>query len=72
MRGQESRTIHCPVCRRGRILDAARQTDPAVLRVYSPRQAAKAEWFTKCPKCGAQIGIAFGQELDTEQQQAGA
>lgn len=48
MKEKESRTIYCPVCHRGRILDAASQTDPAHLRLFGPRQSAKAEWFTKC------------------------
>ena len=72
MKEKESRTIYCPVCHRGRILDAASQTDPAHLRLFGPRQSAKAEWFTKCPKCGAQIGMIFRREVNIEQQQAGA
>lgn len=46
MKEKESRTIYCPVCHRGRILDAASQTDPAHLQLFGPRQSAKAEWFT--------------------------
>ena len=60
------------VCHRGRILDAASQTEPTHLRLFGPRQSAKAEWFTKCPKCGAQIGMIFQREVNIEQQQAGA
>lgn len=70
MREKTSRTIYCPICHQGRILDAASQTDPAHLRLFGPRQSAKAEWFTKCPKCGLQIGITFQENI--EQQQAGA
>ena len=70
MKDKEFRTIYCPVCHQGRILDAASQTDTAHLRLFGPRQAAKAEWFTKCPKCGLQIGISFQENI--EQQQAGA
>lgn len=70
MKDKESRTIYCPVCHRGRILNAASQTDPASLRLFGPRQSAKAEWFTKCPKCGSQIGITFQENI--EQQQTGA
>ena len=33
MKDKDSRTIYCPVCHRGRILDAASQTDPAHLRL---------------------------------------
>ena len=70
MKGKSSHTIYCPVCHRGRILNAASQTDPANLRLFGPRQSAKAEWFTKCPKCGSQIGITFQENI--EQQQTGA
>lgn len=70
MKEKESRTIYCPVCHRGRILDAASQTDPAHLRLFGPRQSAKAEWFTKCPKCGAQIGMIFQREVNIEQQRS--
>ena len=72
MTDKELRAIYCPVCHRGRILDVASQTDPAHLRLFGPRQSVKAEWFTKCPKCGSQIGIVFLRELNIEQQQAGA
>lgn len=72
MKDKESRTVYCPVCHRGRILNAANQTDPTRLRLFGPRQSAKAEWFTKCPRCGSQIGIAFQREVNTEQQQTGA
>lgn len=72
MKDKDSRTIYCPVCHRGRILDAASQTDTANLRLFGPRQSAKVEWFTKCPKCGAQIGMIFRREVNIEQQQAGA
>lgn len=56
----KSNTVHilCPVCGRGRLLDAVDQASAAKLRLYTPRQLAKAVWITKCPKCGNQIGIA--------------
>ncbi len=72
MREAENRIIRCPVCHKGRIFDAAEQTDLSTLHLYSPRQSAKADWFTKCPKCGTQIGIAIQPKLTTEQQRAGA
>lgn len=59
MKGNETRAVRCPVCRKGRIIDAARGTDPSRLNLYGPRQAAKAQWFAKCPKCGVQIGLIF-------------
>jgi hypothetical protein len=48
----------CPLCRKGRVIDAA-QTDASRLKLYGPRQSEKANLFSKCPKCGEQIGIAF-------------
>ena len=50
--------VRCPVCGRGRLLDAVDQVSAAKLRLYGPRQLAKALWIVKCPKCGTQIGIA--------------
>ena len=59
MKGKETQTLRYPVCHKGRIIDAASGTDPSCLNLYGPRQSAKAQWFAKCPKCGAQIGITF-------------
>lgn len=53
--------IRCPVCSKGRLLDAVDQASAAKLRLYGPRQLAKALWIVKCPKCGTQIGIAPAQ-----------
>lgn len=59
MRSSQPQTLRCPLCRKGRIIDAADGRAAAKLNLYGPRQSAKAEWFTKCPKCGERIGIAF-------------
>ena len=58
---QRNRTgaVRCPVCGRGRVIDAAAGVDLGRLRLYGPEQADKAELFSKCPKCGLQIGISF-------------
>ena len=72
MKTTATRTVYCPICHKGRIMDAAAQTDIRALRLYGPRQAAKAEWFAKCPKCGAQIGITFSLQSHIGQQRAGA
>ena len=45
--------------RKTRVIDAADGTDTSRLQLYGPDQAEKAELFSKCPKCGMQIGIAF-------------
>ena len=53
------RAIRCPICQRGRLLNAAEHTDHRSLRLFRPEQADRAQWFSKCPKCGQQIGIAI-------------
>ena len=53
------RAIRCPICQRGRLLNAAEHTDLRSLRLFRPEQADRAQWFSKCPKCGQQIGIAI-------------
>lgn len=53
------RAIRCPICQRGRLLNAAEHTDLRTLRLYRPEQADRAQWFSKCPKCGQQIGFAL-------------
>jgi len=47
------------VCGKGRVIDAAADVDPGRLHLYGPEHADKAELFSKCPKCGLQIGISF-------------
>lgn len=55
----KTHAVRCPVCGRGRVIDAAAGVDLGRLRLYGPEQADKAELFSKCPKCGLQIGISF-------------
>lgn len=59
----KTQAVRCPVCKKGRVIDTAAGTDPARLRLYGPEQAEKAELFSKCPKCGAQIGISIERQL---------
>ena len=56
---KRTRAVRCPVCGRGRVIAAAAAVDPGRLRLYGPEHADKAELFSKCPKCGLQIGISF-------------
>lgn len=55
--------VRCPVCGKGRVIDAAAGTDRSRLRLYGPEQAEKAEFFSKCPKCGNQIGISIDKAV---------
>ena len=50
--------IFCPVCFKGRVIDIAIGLDISRLVLYAPHQAHKAQLFSKCPKCGHQIGIS--------------
>ncbi len=59
MKRTETQAIRCPLCHKGRIIDAASGTDASKLHLYGPQQHGKAEWFSKCPKCGEQIGLSF-------------
>ena len=56
---RRTRAVRCPVCGRGRVIDAAFGVDPNCLHLYRPEQADKAELFSKCPTCGVQVGISF-------------
>ena len=56
----ERKRIMCPLCYKGRVIDAAKHTDLSRLKLYAPLHAHKAEWFSKCPKCRQQIGMSFG------------
>lgn len=57
----DRRTIRCPLCLRGRLLDVAEGTSLPRLDLYGPLQADHAQMFLKCPKCGQQIGISLGK-----------
>ena len=56
---KRTHAVRCPVCGKGRVIDAAADVDPGRLHLYGPEHADKAELFSKCPKCGLQIGIGF-------------
>ena len=56
---KRTHAVRCPVCGKGRVIDAAADVDPGRLHLYGPEHADKAELFSKCPKCGLQIGISF-------------
>ena len=44
---RKTHAIHCPVCGKGRVIDAADGTDTSRLQLYGPDQAEKAELFSK-------------------------
>lgn len=56
---QARRPVHCPLCMKGRVIDVAAGVDMSKLMLYGPLQSHKAQLFSKCPKCGQQIGITL-------------
>ena len=60
---KRTHAVRCPVCGKGRVIDAAADVDPGRLHLYGPEHADKAELFSKCPKCGLQIGISFEKQI---------
>ena len=61
---KQTRAVHCPVCGRGRVIDAAAGVDPGRLRLYSPEHADRAEVFYKCRKGGGEVGITYEKAED--------
>lgn len=53
--------IRCPVCHRGKLLDATDEADTSAIHLFSSEQRNIGQWYLKCPKCGRQIGITFGR-----------
>ena len=64
--------ITCPICNRGRLFDAVNATSASKIELYGPRHLDKAEWISKCPKCGSQIGISPKPTQYGEMQRPGA
>lgn len=56
------KAILCPLCGKGRIIDAAAHIGTDRLLLYGPESEDGAELFIKCPKCGRQVGIAIKKD----------
>ena len=54
-----ARAVRCPVCHRGRLLDAGYGTDISQMQLSGSEQSGRCQWYIKCPKCGRRIGINF-------------
>jgi len=54
----ELRSIRCPICRRGRLVDVV---IPAAytLETHPPKNMEQSQWFVKCPVCKRQIGLSI-------------
>lgn len=60
MMGQEySRPIRCPICGRGRVIDAGPKAKISDFALLTQRHIGQALLITKCPKCGQKIGIVL-------------
>ena len=59
---KRTHAVRCPVCGKGRVIDAAADVDPGRLHLYGPEHADKAELFSGSPRRRellTQIGISF-------------
>ena len=59
MNRRNSRSLYCPVCRGGRIIDIAANVNRSSVMLYGPDEAENAQFFCKCGKCKQQIGVAL-------------
>ena len=50
------KTLSCPLCGTGRLLDVAAHVDMQRIVTYIPPHDKNAELFAKCPRCRKQIG----------------
>lgn len=48
--------IQCPNCHQ-RIIDADSKTKSVLLTPNEIKDGRKADYYTKCPKCGIEVGI---------------
>lgn len=64
-----ARAVRCPVCHRGRLLDAGYGTDISQMQLSGSEQSGRCQWYIKCPKCGNQIGVSFGKADNKVHQQ---
>lgn len=51
------RAIRCPICQRGRLLNAAEHTDLRSLQLFRPEQADRAQWFPNARSAGSKSGL---------------
>lgn len=53
--------VRCPVCHKGRLMNAARGVDISQMQLSGSEQFERCQCYIKCPKCGRQIGVSFGK-----------
>jgi len=52
------RVLHCPVCKRGHVMNEVVNPGGPHITLYTPEESQDAAGFLKCPKCGSQIGMS--------------
>ena len=55
----KSQPLRCPLCERGRVIDAGLMASVSQFTLYGPQYVQHAQLIAKCPKCGNQIGISM-------------
>ena len=53
--------VRCPVCHKGRLMDAGEDIDISQMQLSSSKQFERCQCYIKCPKCGRRIGVSFGR-----------
>ncbi len=53
--------VRCPVCHKGRLMDAGEDVDISQMQLSSSKQFERCQCYIKCPKCGRRIGVSFGK-----------
>ena len=55
----KSQPLRCPLCERGRVIDAGPRASVSQFTLYGPQYVQHAQLIAKCPNCGNQIGITL-------------
>ena len=52
-----NKILRCPICEKGRIADTPANAELSHYHLFAMEQSEQPDLISKCPKCGAQIGI---------------
>lgn len=52
MKQIRSQPLRCPLCERGRIIDAGPMASVSQFTLYGPQYVQHAQLIAKCPNCG--------------------
>ena len=59
MEKEARKSLRCPVCLKGRIVDSPAEAIMSQYRLFAMGKDDSADLIAKCPKCGTQIGIVI-------------